>query len=157
MIEANEIHKLFHSQQISLGAAESFTGGLFAREITAIPGASNFFKGSIVTYATEEKNRLLGISYDDINKYGVVSEEIASLMASNARQLLNVDYCVSFTGNAGPIPMENKPVGEVYIGIATPNGTEVFKLLLNGDRETIQKEGVRNALYILRQIILKNN
>ena len=110
-----------------------------------------------MTYATEEKNRLLGISYDDINKYGVVSEEIAYLMANNARQLLNVDYCVSFTGNAGPIPMEDKPVGEVYVGIATPNGTQVMKLTLKGDRETIQSEGVRNALFILKQIILKNN
>ena len=157
MIEANEIHKLFHSLGKTLGSVESFTGGLFAKEITAIPGASNFYKGGLVTYATEEKNRLLGISYDDINRYGVVSEEIACLMAGNARQILNVDYCVSFTGNAGPIPMENKPVGEVYVGFATPTETKAFKLMLKGDRETIQREGVRNALFILKQIISQNN
>ena len=78
-------------------------------------------------------------------------------MAGNARQILNVDYCVSFTGNAGPIPMENKPVGEVYIGFATPHETKAFKLMLKGDRETIQREGVRNALFILKQIISQNN
>ena len=100
-----DIKKYFVDKGLSLGSIESFTGGLFAATITKIPGASNFFKGSIVTYATEEKERLLGISHIDVEKYGVVSKEIAEQMAVYGRDLLDVDVCVSFTGNAGPSAM----------------------------------------------------
>ena len=75
------INKLFRKVGLSLGSVESFTGGLFAKEITSVPGASHFFKGGLVTYATEEKNRLLDISYEDIDQCGVVSEQIAEAMA----------------------------------------------------------------------------
>ena len=157
MADSSEINKLFREKGLTLGSVESFTGGLFAKEITAVSGASRFYKGGLVTYATEEKARLLGISRDDIEKYGVVSEEIAYQMAENGRELLDVDYCVSFTGNAGPEAMEGKPVGEVYIGISNPDGTEVFAFQLKGSREDIQKEGVRNAFEIIRNKIFENN
>ena len=157
MADSSEINKLFREKGLTLGSVESFTGGLFAKEITAVSGASRFYKGGLVTYATEEKARLLGISRDDIEKYGVVSEEIAYQMAENGRELLDVDYCVSFTGNAGPEAMEGKPVGEVYIGISNPDGTEVFAFQLKGNREDIQKEGVENAFEIIRNKIFENN
>ena len=157
MADSSEINKLFRKKGLTLGSVESFTGGLFAKEITAVSGASRFYKGGLVTYATEEKARLLGISRDDIEKYGVVSEEIAYQMAENGRELLDVDYCVSFTGNAGPEAMEGKPVGEVYIGISNPDGTEVFAFQLKGSREDIQKEGVKNAFEIIRNKIFENN
>ena len=157
MADSSEINKLFREKGLTLGSVESFTGGLFAKEITAVSGASRFYKGGLVTYATEEKARLLGISRDDIEKYGVVSEEIAYQMAENGRELLDVDYCVSFTGNAGPEAMEGKPVGEVYIGISNPDGTEVFAFQLKGSREDIQKEGVKNAFEIIRNKIFENN
>ncbi len=151
------INKLFREYGRTLGSVESFTGGLFAREITKVSGASHFFKGALVTYASEEKNRILGISYDVIDEYGVVSKEIAAQMASNGQKLLNVDYCVSFTGNAGPTAMEGKPVGLIYIGIAIYDKVEVYEFHLSGDRDTIQNEGVINALKILEQKILENN
>ena len=153
---ASEINRLFREYGRTLGSVESFTGGMFASEMTAISGASHFYKGGLVTYATEEKNRLLGISYDEIDKYGVVSQEMAARMAINAQRILNVDYCVSFTGNAGPSAMEGKPVGEVYIGIAIYDRVEVHSFLLEGDRKKIQKEGVRNALELLGAKILEN-
>ena len=152
---SEEINKLFREHGLTLGSVESFTGGLFAKEITSVPGASHFYKGGLVTYATEEKNRLLDISYEDIDQYGVVSEQIAEAMAKRGQQLLNVDVCVSFTGNAGPEAMEGKPVGEIYIGVAYLDKVEVFPFLLKGDRNTIQKEGVRNALAILEKKISK--
>ena len=93
MVEVQEINQLFRQFGRTLGSVESFTGGLFAKEITAVSGASHFYKGGLVTYATEEKNRLLGISYAIIDKHGVVSREVAALMAANAQKLLNVDYC----------------------------------------------------------------
>ena len=150
------INKLFRKFGRTLGSIESFTGGLFAETITSVPGASHFYKGGLVTYASEEKNRLLGISYDVIDQYGVVSREVAAMMASNGQKLLNVDYCVSFTGNAGPAAMENKPVGLIYIGIAIYDKVEVYEFNLSGERKDIQKEGVKNALEILEKKIYEN-
>ena len=152
-----EISQLFKDKGLSLGSVESFTGGKFASEITSISGASKFFKGALVTYASEEKNRILGISYQDIDQYGVVSREVAAQMASNGQKLLNVDYCVSFTGNAGPDAMEGKPVGLIYIGVAIYDRIEVYEFQLSGSRDDIQKEGVKNALDILEKKILENN
>ena len=95
-------------------------------------------------------------SYDTIDQYGVVSQEVAASMASNAQKLLNVDYCVSFTGNAGPTAMEGKPVGLIFIGVAIYDRVEVYRFELEGDRKTIQIEGVNNALEILGKKILEN-
>lgn len=145
-MEMNNIKELFVSNNLTLGSVESFTGGLFASTITSISGASKFFKGSFITYATEEKNKLLLIPNETIEKYGVVSKEIAYHMANNARQLLDVDCCVSFTGNAGPEAMEDKPVGEVHIGIAWKDSVQVYSLLLKGDRDEIRRQAVEFAL-----------
>ena len=155
-MSSEEINKLFRQFGRTLGSVESFTGGLFAETITKVPGASHFYKGGLITYASEEKNRLLGISYNVIDQYGVVSREVAASMAANAQKLLNVDYCVSFTGNAGPTAMENKPVGLVYIGIAIYDRVEVYEFNLEGSRNDIQKEGVNNALALLAKKILEN-
>lgn len=150
---SEEINKLFIKKGLTLGSVESFTGGLFAETITSVPGASKFYKGGLVTYATIEKHKLLGISNEDIDKFGVVSKEIAYLMAQKGKELLDVDYCISFTGNAGPSAMEEKKVGEIYIGLAYLDKVEVYPFLLNGDRKSIQKEGVINALEILSKKI----
>ncbi len=153
MVDTSEINKLFRERGLTLGSVESFTGGMFAKEITAVSGAAKFYKGGLVTYATEEKARLLGISKDDIEEYGVVSEQIAYQMAENGRDLLDVDVCVSFTGNAGPEAMEGKPVGEIYIGLSSKDGTLVFPFMLKGTRNSIQEEGVKNALEIIKEKI----
>lgn len=153
MVDTSEINKLFRERGLTLGSVESFTGGMFAKEITAVSGASKFYKGGLVTYATEEKARLLGISKDDIEEYGVVSQQIAYQMAENGRDLLDVDVCVSFTGNAGPEAMEGKPVGEIYIGLSSKDGTFVFPYMLKGTRNSIQEEGVKNALEIIKEKI----
>lgn len=153
-MDSKQINELFRKYGRTLGSVESFTGGLFASDITRVPGASHFYKGGLVTYATDEKVRLLGISYEDIDNYGVVSQEIAGQMAGHAQKLLSCDYCVSFTGNAGPEAMENKPVGEVYIGVAFYQTVKVFKFNLEGNREKIQTRAVELAYEIL-SIILK--
>ena len=155
MADSSEINKLFREKGLTLGSVESFTGGLFAKTITAVSGASRFYKGGLVTYATIEKARLLGIKQEDIDKYGVVSKEIASQMAEKGRKVLDVDVCVSFTGNAGPDAMEGKPVGEVYIGLAYQDEVKVYPFLLKGDRNSIQEEGVKNALDIIKKNIFE--
>ena len=153
MVDTSEINKLFRESGLTLGSVESFTGGLFAKEITAVSGASKFYKGGLVTYATEEKARLLGISKKDIEQFGVVSKEIALQMVVNGRDLLDVDVCVSFTGNAGPDAMEGKPVGEIYIGLSSKDESLVFPFMLKGSRNSIQEEGVKNALDIIKKKI----
>lgn len=151
------INRLFRDKGRTLGSVESFTGGLFAKEITSVSGASHFFKGGLVTYATEEKVRLLGITYKDVDAYGVVSREVACQMASNGKRLLNVDYCVSFTGNAGPDAMEGKPVGEIHIGVAFYDTTQVYSYQLEGTREEIQNKAIDIAFELLEQALLQNN
>ena len=153
--EAQEVNNLFREWAITLGSVESFTGGLFAKEMTAVPGASHFYKGGMVTYATEEKNRLLGIPFEEIDQYGVISREIAAAMALRGKQILNVDFCVSFTGNAGPDVMEDKPAGEIHIGIANNEGVKVFSHQLEGTREEIQQKGVELALNYIKALIFE--
>lgn len=156
-MNAKELSAIFRSSGRTLGAVESLTGGLFCETITSVPGASHFFKGGIVTYMTEEKVRLLNVSYEEVDKYGVVSEQIASLMASRGARMLSTDYCVSFTGNAGPETMEGKPVGTVYIGFYCYNKVSVYHFELKGTRDEIRKECVDRAIDILAQLISTNN
>ena len=154
---SQDINRLFREKGRTLGSVESFTGGKFASEITSVSGASHFFKGALVTYATEEKARILGIPYSEIDTYGVVSQEIAGQMASHGKSLLNVDYCISFTGNAGPTAMEGKKVGEIYIGVAFYDKVQVFSYQLEGSREDIQKEAINIAYEILEKKLQENN
>ena len=151
-MKVEKVNSYLRERGLTLGSVESFTGGLFAQQITSVSGASKFYKGGYITYATEEKVNLLLIPQSEVDKYGVVSKEIAYHMANNARQLLKVDVCVSFTGNAGPEAMEGKPVGEVHIGIATKESAQVYSLLLEGNRNEIQAQAVDFALEKLLKI-----
>ena len=145
-MDASGVKDVFVENGKTLGSVESFTGGLFASTITSISGASKFYKGSFITYATEEKQKLLQIPEETIQQFGVVSKEIAFHMANNGRHLLGVDVCVSFTGNAGPEAMENKPVGEVHIGIVSTEKAEIYSLNLQGSREEIRQQAVEFAM-----------
>ena len=149
-MEVKEVNNHLVEEGLTLGSVESFTGGLFASRITSVPGASKFFKGAFVTYATEEKVRLISVPQSVIDQFGVVSKEVAYYMANNGRQLLNVDVCVSFTGNAGPDAMEGKPVGEVHIGIATKDNAQIYSLLLSGSRSDIQEAAID---FVLKKLI----
>ena len=138
-----------------IGSVESFTGGQFAKLITSYSGASKYYKGTLVTYASELKASLLNIDQKIIDKYGVVSKEVSELMAKEGKRVMGVDYCVSFTGNAGPDAMEGKPVGEVYISLASEQGVKTLSLNLKGNREEIQKEGVLLGLNLLKEEVLE--
>ena len=152
---ALELKEEFVKRGRTLGCVESFTGGLFAETITSISGASKFYKGGYITYATEEKINLLSIPKDIIDRFGVVSKEIAYYMANNGRQLLNTDYCVSFTGNAGPDAMEGKPVGEIHMCIACAASAQVYSLRLEGNRKDIQQQAVEYILEKLKEVLEK--
>ena len=140
---------------LTLGSVESMTGGLFSAKFTEIPGSSAVFKGGIVTYSCEEKINIVGVKKETIEKYGVVSEQVAIEMAEKGRQLLNVDICVSVTGNAGPTTEPGgKPVGCFYGGISTKNGTTAEVYQKSGKRSEIRN----SAVLAMRDLVhLKNN
>ncbi len=157
MTTKEEIAELFKSKGRTLGSVESLTGGLFASEITSMSGASEYFKGSIVTYATEIKENLLKIPHNLVEKFGVVSQECAMQMSVNGRNMLNVDYCIAFTGNAGPSAMEGKDVGTVYIAVCSVYFCVVYAYKFSGTREQIRNQCLNTGYEILKQEILKNN
>ncbi|NQZ65588.1 MAG: CinA family protein [Mycoplasmatales bacterium] len=127
----------YNSNMKTLGSIESFTGGLFASTIISHPGASEFFKGSIIAYSNEIKEKL------DIDiSNGVINKQVAREMTIKGREFLNVDVCVAFTGNAGPTILDNKPIGLVYIAI----NDQVFELNFKGDRNSIRNQAVNFAI-----------
>ena len=136
----------------TLGSVESMTGGLFAGEFTSVPGASKVFKGSVVTYATEIKEKVVGVSPETINKYGVVSEEVAAEMAVCGKKLLDVDICVSVTGNAGPTcEPGGKPAGFYCIAVATKDGVSTKSFQINKKRNGVRNRAVlsmRDMVYL---------
>lgn len=127
-------------KNLTIGSVESLTAGLFCASIASIPSASSVLKGSLVTYASELKTKLADVDEKAIKKYGVVSQEVALLMAKGGRSKLETDICVSFTGNAGPSVLENKKVGEVFIGFAINDKLIVEHKVFSGNRNEIREQ-----------------
>lgn len=138
---------------LKLSLAESCTGGLLSQMITSISGSSEIYSGGVISYSSEAKSQLLHVSSALIEEHGTVSEECAKAMAKQAREALNADVALSVTGVAGPDPTENKPVGLVYIGLATPEGTHSYRLNLSGTREGIQLKAAKYSLFYLLQYL----
>lgn len=148
----DELAKLLIDRNITIASVESFTAGNFAAKLASVSGISKVYKGSLITYQNEIKERLLGIDKSLIEHHGVVSKEIATLMCVNGKQIMDSDICVSFTGNAGPEAMEGKPVGLVYIGIIYGKQINVYELELKGSREKIQQDAI---FFVIRKIVDK--
>ena len=133
----------YKEKGLTLGSVESMTGGLFSAKFTEIPGSSAVFKGSIVTYSAEEKINIVGVKKETIDKYGVVSEQVAIEMAELGRKLLNVDVCVSVTGNAGPTTEPGgKPVGCFFVGVSSKDGTFVKECNVPQKRNEVRNSAV---------------
>lgn len=130
-----------------LAVAESCTGGLLAAAITDLVGVSSFFLGGVVTYADEVKQELLGVPREILSQHGAVSEPTARAMAAGVRQRLGSDVGIGITGIAGPGgATPSKPVGLVYIAVATPRQTVCRKDVWPGDRGAVRDASVRAAL-----------
>jgi nicotinamide-nucleotide amidase len=150
------VAKLITSKGFTLATAESCTGGKIAEHITSIHGASAYFKGSVVSYATETKIDVLKIPKAVIDENSVVSEEVAKAMAENVRKLLKTDFAISTTGNAGPSKGDSDAdVGTVYIGIATPKGVFAHHFMMGNHRERIVQKTVNKAFELLQKELLK--
>lgn len=142
----DELGQLLIEKKISICSIESFTVGTFASRLGQISGISKVYKGSAVTYQSIIKEKLLHIDHELIERYGVVSSEIAFEMAKNGQKLFESDLAISFTGNAGPTAMEGKPVGLIYIGVATKQGIDVFEYHLQGTREDIVNQAIQQGI-----------
>jgi nicotinamide-nucleotide amidase len=150
------IAQLLTKKGMTLGTAESCTGGKIAQQITSIPGASAYFKGSIVSYATETKIEVLKVSKTAIDEFSVVSAEVAVEMASNLRKMLKTDFAIATTGNAGPTKGDSDAeVGTVFIAVVSPKATVVEKYRMGSQRERIVQKTVNKAFEMLQKEILK--
>ncbi len=147
------MHELFNELQkrdLTMACAESLTGGLFQQEITSISGAGDVFKGGVVCYATEIKNRVLHVKQETLDTEGAVSSATAIELAENVRELLQADVGISFTGVAGPTEQEGKPVGMVFVGLSiVGRPTQVIQLQLAGTRAGIRVRTVKHGCALL--------
>lgn len=144
-------------QGSTLCTAESCTGGMIGAALTAVPGSSMVFKGGIISYTNEVKNKLLNVPQELLDREGAVSAPVAEAMAIGARCVLNTDYAVSVTGLAGPGGDDfGNPVGTVFVGFANKDCSLSEKHLFQGDRESVRKQAAVAALRLLKKEILNN-
>lgn len=145
-----ELSKLLKEKQLTIAAAESLTGGMFQKELTAVPGASSLLLGGVVCYSPQVKHEVLQVKQETIDTDGVVSASCAQQLAENVSKLMKTDIGISFTGVAGPEELEGHPAGTVFVGIAIKGEpTKVEKLNLAGNRTAIRKRTVKYGCYYL--------
>jgi len=147
---------LLKSASKTVGTVESCTGGGLAEKIVLVPGSSTYYEGSIIPYSYQLKEKLVGVKHGTIIKYGAVSEEVVIEMATNGREKLGVDYCISISGVAGPSGgTEDKSVGTVWIAIASPEKVHTKLFNFGHNRSRNIQSTIMAALNFLRLILLK--
>jgi nicotinamide-nucleotide amidase len=151
------VGKMLTKQNKTLSTAESCTGGKIAEVLTSVPGSSQYFKGSVVSYATETKINVLGIPESLIKEHSVVSAAVVSAMALSIKKMMKTDYAIATTGNAGPSKGDsNAEIGTVFIALATPNDIIVEEFNFGQPREKVIDRTVIKSLELLQKEILKN-
>lgn len=149
--------RLLNQHKKTIATAESCTGGKIAQLITSIAGASNYFKGSVVSYATESKISVLKVNPESINQYSVVSKEVVEEMAIGIQKLMQSDYAIATTGNAGPTKGDSdSEIGTVFIAIASPNGVMSEEFNFGQPREKVIDRAVNKSFEMMMAAILKN-
>lgn len=144
---AARLQALCLARGVTVGTAESCTGGLVAATITEVPGSSGYFRGGIVSYADDVKAGVLGVPQATLDAHGAVSAQVARAMADGCRTRLGVALAVAITGIAGPDGgSAAKPVGLTYVALATDAGAEVRRLQLAGDRPAVRRAAAGEAL-----------
>ena len=147
---------LLNENNATLATAESFTGGKLAGELTSISGSSSYFVGSVVSYATRIKEEVLRVPNELITKHSVVSKEVAEAMVKGVQQLMQSDYAIATTGNAGPTKGDaDAEVGTAIIAIATPQGLKSFECNFGQPREKVIQRAINEAIFLLIKEIEK--
>ena len=151
---APQVVRQFTEKGLTLGTAESLTAGLIAATVADVSGASAVLMGGVVSYDPRVKHEVLGVSQEVIGTVGVVSEACALQMADGARKLLKVDVALSATGVAGPTggTAEN-PVGTVWLGVSTAEGTIARRFQFDGDRQSVRRQTVETALRLALDVL----
>ena len=151
---APQVVRQFTEKGMTLGTAESLTAGLIAATVADVSGASAVLMGGVVSYDPRVKHEVLGVSQEVIDTVGVVSEACALQMADGARKLLKVDVALSATGVAGPTggTAEN-PVGTVWLGLSTAEGTIARRFQFDGDRQSVRRQTVETALRLALDVL----
>ena len=147
--------RLLRSLGKTVSAAESCTGGEVAHLITMVPGSSDYFLGSVTSYAAEIKEKVLGVPHETIAAHTVVSSEVAAAMAEGVRRLTGSDYSVATTGLAGPSGDGKFPIGTIWIGVSGPSGTRTRTFCFHNDRERNIERFAATAIDFLRLFILE--
>ena len=154
---SSAIGKIVNRRCALLATAESCTGGLIARRITETPGSSAYFKGGIVAYSNEIKEQLLGVRHEILEQYGAVSEQTAKEMALGCLNVMGVDYAIATTGIAGPTGgTDEKPLGLVYIAVASRDEVVCEKYIFRTTREQHQERTANQALFDLYKLLTKD-
>lgn len=135
----------------SLSVAESLTGGMLAARVVSVPGVSEIFRGGIVSYTNEIKERILGVDSCLLAEGGPVQGNVALQMATGVAKLFGTDYALATTGVAGPGPADGKPQGTVYIAVKTPLNVRYEEFHFDGDRLSVREQSVQEALAALRE------
>lgn len=149
--------RLLTQKQKTIATAESCTGGKIAEVFTSVSGSSNYFRGSVVSYATDTKVSVLGVTQQTIDEFSVVSSQVAKEMAIGVQKLMKSDYAIATTGNAGPSKGDaDATIGTVFIALATPNEVFVEEFNFGQPREKVIDRAVNKAFEILQKEILKN-
>ncbi len=149
-----KIASLLKEKKLWIATAESCTAGLIGHTLTNIPGSSEYYKGGIISYSNEVKMKILGVKKKTLETYGAVSEQTARQMAEGAKRVLETDIAIATTGIAGPGGgTKEKPVGLVYIGLATPEGVEARKFIFHGDRLQNKENFCNAALKMLLEYL----
>lgn len=150
------VSHLLRQRNKTISVAESCTGGLIAKRLTDVAGASDYFVGGVVSYANSVKREILQIPREILKKHGAVSRETAILMARNIQKFLKTDFALAVTGIAGPTGgSRSKPVGTVWVGLATPRGVVAKQFLIGGNRDRIRQVASVRALHMLYQTLTK--
>jgi nicotinamide-nucleotide amidase len=139
----------------TVSTAESCTGGTISALFTSVPGSSEYFLGSVTSYANSVKTGVLGVPEEIIDRYGAVSSECVAAMAEGVRRITGSDYSVATSGIAGPGGgSDEKPVGTVWIGVSSPKETKTYKMVFKGDRKRNIERFAAHALNILRKTLV---
>lgn len=153
-ILSKSIQELLYNSEKTMGTAESCTGGRIGEAIIAVPGASNYFKGGIISYTNEVKERLLGVSHQVLEEQTAVCEEVARQMAEGAIKALNVDFAISATGVAGPTGGTAEiPVGTIWLGYGSKDEVRTYKLSEDFGRDINLSVATKTALKLMLEFL----
>ena len=139
------VFSIMEKRKLTFCSCESLTGGLFGATVCSVPGASNYYRGGVITYVDDVKQRL-GVSEKTLKEDTAISMKCVCEMALSSEKFTGSDVAISFTGNAGPTAQDGKPVGEVWIGISYHGQAKAYKYQLEGDRNSIREQCVKEGL-----------